>query len=312
MKKIFYITLLLFLVSISFTLAACTRESSKTTENKKNPETQDKKQEQTGTNTPLTDKKTPEVSQQGSPEGAGTGSQADLPKFSEIIFQKSYKDCDIAKEGCTNIQIYYPVMTGSAYADKINAMIKDMALHVYPIEGTHFSDFNELMNQFVKDYENFKKEVPDAASLGWYLKDSTSILTNTADIFCFENTSESFLGGAHGSYNVAYTNIDMRNGNVLKTKDIFNKGYENALNKLIEEKIRKHFEIKPSENLTDGGLFENKVSFNDNFAITKEGIEFLYNQYEIAPYAMGVIEVKFSYKELDGLLNKEVLKMNVL
>ena len=117
------------------------------------------------------------------------------------------------------------------------------------------------------------------------------------------------MGGAHGSYNAAYTNINMRNGNVLKTKDIFNKGYENPLNKLIEQKIRQHFEIKPNQSLTDYGLFDNKVNFNDNFAITKDGLEFLYNQYEIAPYAMGVIEVKLSYKELDGILNKEILGM---
>jgi hypothetical protein len=53
---------------------------------------------------------------------------------------------------------------------------------------------------------------------------------------------ENYLGGAHGSYNIAYTNFDMRTGNVLKTKDIFKKGYDKELEKLIEQRIRKHFE----------------------------------------------------------------------
>lgn len=302
MKKIVYVTLVLF----SFSLAACTRESSKTSENKTTPESSDKKQEQTNTNTPPTETKSPETSQQGSPESAGNNSA--LPAFTEKVFKKTYNGCDEKKEDCTNIQVYYPVMSGSPYADKINAMIKDMALSCYSTDDAHYPDFDKLMSQFIKDYENFKKEFPDAPGY-WYLKDSTGVITNTSDIFSFENVSESYLGGAHGSYNVAYTNIDMRNGNVLKTKDIFTKGYEKTLNKLIEQGIRKHFEIKPNQTLSEGGLFENTVIFNDNFAITKDGIEFLYNQYEIAAYAMGVIEIKLSYKDLDAILNKEVVKM---
>lgn len=303
MKKIVYITLVL----LCFSLASCTRESSKTSENKNTPQSPDKKQEDVNSNTQLADKKAAPNEEKVAPEGSGKNS-TELPTFTQKVYKKSYKDCDINKEECTNIQVYYPVMSGSPYADKINAMIKDMALHVYPMEGAFFTDFDKLMSEFVKDYEQFKKEVPDAPG-AWYLKDSTGIITNTPEIFCFENVSESYLGGAHGSYNVAYTNIDMRNGNVLKTKDIFTKGYEKTLNKLIEEKIRKHFEMKPNESLQEGGLFENTVSFNDNFAITKEGIEFLYNQYEIAAYAMGVIEIKFSYKELEDILNKSAIGM---
>jgi hypothetical protein len=302
MKKLIYLTLILF----SFTWAACTREASKTSENKESPQSSDKKQEQINSN-PSADKKSPQTSQQSSPESAGNSGR-DLPTFTQKVFKKTYNGCDENKEECTNIQIYYPVMSGSAYADKINALIKDMALSAYSTDDTHYPDFDKLMAQFMKDYEDFRKEVPDAPAY-WYLKDSTGIITNTPEILCFENVSENYLGGAHGSYNVAYTNIDMRNGNVLKTKDIFTKGYEKALNKLIEQKIKEHFEMKPNESLQEGGLFENTVSFNDNFAMTKDGIEFLYNQYEIAAYAMGVIEVKLSYKELDAILNKEVVKM---
>lgn len=304
MKKIVFVTLVLFSVS----LAACTRESSKVSENKETPKTPDNKQEQTSTNTPSTDKSFPQTGQQGSPEGAGNNSGSGLPSFTQKSFKKTYNGCDENKEDCTNIQIYYPVMSGSPYADKINAMNKDMALSCYSTDDVHYPDFDKLMSQFMKDYEDFRKEVPDAPAT-WYLKDTTKIITNTPEILCFENISESYTGGAHGAYNAAYTNIDMRNGNVLKTKDIFTKGYENALNKLIEQKIRQHFEIKSNQSLTDGGLFDNKVSFNDNFAITKDGIEFLYNQYEIAPYAMGVIEIKLSYKEIDSILNKDVIKM---
>lgn len=297
--------ILALLVLLSFSLAACTRDSSKTTENKNTAENPDKKQEQTGTTS--TDKKNTTASQQGSPEGAGN-SGSDLPKFTQKVFKKNYNNCLDTAEMCTHIEIYYPEMTEGQYKDKINALVKDMALSCYSTDDSHYPDFDKLISQFMKDYEDFRKEAPDFPG-GWYLKDTTGVITNTPEILCLANISESYLGGAHGAYNVAYTNFDMRSGNVLKTKDIFTKGYEKVLNKLIEEKIRKHFEIKPNESLVEGGLFENKVSFNDNFAIKKDGIEFLYNQYEIAAYAMGVIEIKLSYQELDSILNKEVVKM---
>lgn len=293
------------LVLLSFSLAACTRDSTKTTENKNTTGSSDKKQEQTSTSS--SDNKSSQTGQPNSPEGAGNNGN-DLPKFTQKVFKKNYNNCLDTAEMCTRIEIYYPEMTDGKYKDKINALVKDMALSCYSTDDVHYPDFDKLISQFMKDYEEFRKEVPDFPG-GWYLKDTTAIITNTPDILCFENISESYMGGAHGAYNAAYTNFDMRTGNVLKTKDIFTKGYEKVLNKLIEEKIRKHFEIKPNESLVEGGLFENKVSFNDNFAIKKDGIEFLYNQYEIAAYAMGVIEIKLSYKELDAILNKEVVKM---
>src|SRR4051812_20968297 len=76
MKKIVYIILVLF----SFSLAACTRESSKTTENKTTPQGTDKKQEQTSINSNPTDKKTLQTGQHSTLEAAGNPNDS-LPVF---------------------------------------------------------------------------------------------------------------------------------------------------------------------------------------------------------------------------------------
>ncbi len=304
MRKIFYVTLVLF----SFSLAACTRESSKTSENKNTPENPQKNQEQVNTNTPSTEKKTPESGQNSSNESSGENNNGDFPKFTQKVYKKSYKGCDETKEDCTNFQVYYPEMSDGKYKDKVNSLVKDMALSCYSVEDTHYSDFDKLIAAFMKDYEDFRKDVPDAPAV-WYLKDTTGAKYMTSDFICLENTSETYLGGAHGSYNVAYTNIDLRNGNVLKTKDIFKKGYEGLLNKVIEKKFREQMKLKPNESLTEGGLFDNRIGFNDNFALTKNGVEFLYNQYEIAPYAVGVIEIKLSYWDISAILTDDTIKL---
>lgn len=302
MKKLFFITLILF----SFSLTACTRDSSKTSENKKPADNTEKKQEQVNNNTTSGDNRTSQNVQSSANESAGQNSRGDLPTFTQKVYKKTYKGCNEAKEDCAHISFYNLEMTEGKYMKQINESLRDNALSAYSIEDEHLTDFDKIMDRFMKDYEQFKKEVPDAPG-GWYLNDSTAVVNNSSDILCVKNTMENYLGGAHGAYNVTYTNFDMRTGNVLYVKDIFTPGSDKKLNKLIEQGIRKHLEMKPGETLQDGGLFENTVSANENFAITKEGIEFLYNQYEIAPYAFGVIEVKLSYKELDDILNKKVI-----
>ncbi|MBS1515587.1 MAG: DUF3298 domain-containing protein [Bacteroidetes bacterium] len=306
MKKIFFIPAIFIL---ALALCSCTRESSKTADNKNTPQVTDTKKDQTSSTTTNGDKNSPQTGQNTSPQGSGSNSSGDLPKFTQKSHVKSYKGCDITKDDCANIQIYYLEMADGKYSSVVNQLIKEQAMNVYSFEESpKYKDLSEVTDAFMKDYEEFKKDVPDAPG-AWYLKDTTAIITNTPEILCFENRHESYLGGAHGSFNVAYTNVDMRTGKRLNTANIFVKDFKKTLNALIEKEIRKILEIKPGQSLTDGGLFENTVGFNENFAIKKDGIEFLYNQYEIAPYALGVIEVKLSYKDLESILNKEVVKM---
>ena len=48
-------------------------------------------------------------------------------------------------------------------------------------------------------------------------------------------------------------------------------------------------------------LFIQEVEPNDNFYITEDGVTFIYNHYEIAPYAMGIIKITIPWNELEGL-----------
>lgn len=41
---------------------------------------------------------------------------------------------------------------------------------------------------------------------------------------------------------------------------------------------------------------------NNNFWLNEEGIHYSYNQYEIAPYSMGVINVTVPYADLSDIL----------
>ena len=65
---------------------------------------------------------------------------------------------------------------------------------------------------------------------------------------------------------------------------------------------RTKFKLKPTDALTEAGLFENKIEANDNFYLTGKGLGFMYNPYEIGPFAMGEIDLFISFKDLDEFL----------
>ena len=49
-----------------------------------------------------------------------------------------------------------------------------------------------------------------------------------------------------------------------------------------------------------------KFHFTTNFALTKDGIEFVYNTYEIGPYAVGASSLTIPYNEIVQYLKLKI------
>jgi hypothetical protein len=107
----------------------------------------------------------------------------------------------------------------------------------------------------------------------------TSKLLTLADLYY------TYTGGAHGNYSTHYVSIDLASNKKLKLGDVLTATGIKKLNPLLEKYFRKDQGLGPSGDLTEGGLFENKIEANDNFYVTTKGIGFSYAPYEIAPYA---------------------------
>ena len=99
------------------------------------------------------------------------------------------------------------------------------------------------------------------------------------------------LGGAHGCEYVYIGTIDRSTGKELKVTDVFPKSDHEVLRKMLREKAA----------LAIGGEknFLNEPDIPENFCLMKDGWHFVYNVYEIAPFAAGTIEVVIEkdYKE---------------
>ena len=221
----------------------------------------------------------------------------------KIYYNESYKTDD-----STFISLNYVFMTKGPNKDKINSFIeKELIQSSYYNEEDSFYNLQDILNSFIRDFKSFGMENPDFPQ-NWFYEISAKDIYYTPKILCLEISSGGYTGGAHGNYSVSYYNIELNTGELLKLDNLLIKGFEKKLNELIDKKFREAKGLKPGDDLEkDGGLFENKIKYNDNFAVTKEGLKFYYNNYEIAPYAAGPTELLITYTELKDLIPENSL-----
>ena len=114
-----------------------------------------------------------------------------------------------------------------------------------------------------------------------------------------------FQGGAHALTQLLTLNFDKATGKTLTLDDVMVPGYKVKLNELLQKALMDKADCKDINELHDKGyLFSMEMYPSSNFILGKDGITFIYNPYEIAPYALGRIELTISNATLEPLFKK--------
>jgi hypothetical protein len=141
-----------------------------------------------------------------------------------------------------------------------------------------------------------------ASSFNWQSLKFLHILMNGSHILSFYIDHFAFTGGAHGLQTRQFTVVNLWTGKELNLQDIFKANSDAQLGSILSEKIHEMNHLPTSQSLKDAGFFSDTVKPTDNFYLTRNGIGFFYNQYDIAPYASGSIDVFIPYREVKELL----------
>lgn len=104
----------------------------------------------------------------------------------------------------------------------------------------------------------------------------------------------SYLGGAHGNTVIRVGTISRATGRILKVGDFVADGKRAALKKALHDGAVKTLGGK--ENL------QSEVEVVENFYLAKDGLHFVYNEYEIVCYASGPVEVVIDPKSLQPMV----------
>ncbi len=229
--------------------------------------------------------------------------------FEQVKLSKKDGNCDGENtDYCAEIIIEYPVFTINGYEDIQKKINKNISINMFfsvDNEDTKKS-FDELADEFINDYKEFRRDVPDF-HIAWYFERFGTVLFYNKDFISFRITENSYLGGAHPNSYSVLTVFDLITGNKVSLNDIFNKGYQTKLNQIAEKEFRVLKEISVDESLNDAGFWfeDNKFTINDNFALTDEGITFYYNNYEITAYAYGPTELVIPISKISEIIKKD-------
>lgn len=114
-----------------------------------------------------------------------------------------------------------------------------------------------------------------------------------------------YMGGVHGSNYRIFYNFDLNTGELIHEQDLFRKGYNEPLTDLLlKNLVEQNEDLSLIEDLQEYGYNVDEIHPNDNFFLTDSCMVYVFNPYDIAPYALGETEIAIRYSQLGELLGE--------
>ncbi len=120
--------------------------------------------------------------------------------------------------------------------------------------------------------------------------------------YSLEISEYSYLGGAHGSSRIYGLNFNKNTGELATYESVFiddMKKIEEVLLPIVRENLLAQ---ELDSMLFNPNLDELPLPNIANFLFTDDGIRFYYEEYEIAPYVVGVISIEIKYEDIQEIL----------
>lgn len=173
----------------------------------------------------------------------------------------------------------------------------------------HFAD--SLTMSFEKELKEFYE--PDNEYQETYAYEYTqtdSVYEKSPEgVIAYVNRIETYTGGAHGGAMESYINFHKDTGLMITCEELFGNN-KDAVCKLIKDQIVKDNDCKTADELEEKrSIFSlGDVYISDsNFLLQEDGILFCFNPYEIAPWSEGFVFAVLSYKQLEGMINPNII-----
>lgn len=215
-------------------------------------------------------------------------------------FHQRAPDCgDKADSACTVVSVSYPLFKGQ---DALNDTITSKLTAMFVMEGKPDTSISQMAKNFLKSYADFKKSTP--SSVMYYTMDTyAKVISQDSALIAVEYGGYAFQGGAHGASFTGFINWDPDTKKPVYLDDIMVDGYQTKLTTIAEGIFRKDEKLKDTSTLARDYFFnDNKFALNKNYLITPIGIRYIYNQYEIKPYAAGQTELILPWDEIKLLV----------
>lgn len=236
----------------------------------------------------------------------GCKRQAPLVFSSESFTEDSLASCQ--NMGCPEITINYLKVAGEEFiADKLNSAIKTYIIEALVIGEDSIPNvrsISEAASNFIQTYRMHSAEFPDMAA-EYFAEINVSESYISEEIISLKLHQYQYTGGAHGYEKISFKNMDPKTGLEIPSVDLFKNSKELSI--LIEKRFREIHNIPSKESINSTGYWFDNDAFYlpETIGFRKDTMLLIYNQYEIASYADGPVEMRISKEEI-----KEYLKYN--
>ena len=175
-------------------------------------------------------------------------------------------------------------------------------------KNTYINNYRKDVNEFYQ--EDIKNGTPKDELPTWYNYEyglTTHFIECKEGILNFLAETFEITGGAHPNSWNKWMNFEKNTGKLLALKDVFMAGSEKPMSDMLLEKLITEMatrledsSITSLEGLQNAGILNSTNMYvPDNFLLEKEKVSFLYNKYDIAPYAVGVITLSLPYTSVE-------------
>jgi len=250
------------------------------------------------------------------------------------VSERHHLEGDTSKPYCDiRVEFIYPVtgsgnnadtlqrffvkhMFGTSYdsltpALAVDAYVKSFIENYSADAGTYRETEKELMklNALIPgiDISNSEYAVKDIF-YSYYENLTDSIVYNQYGLVAFQVKQSNNKGGAI-SYN-SYRNyvLNLHTGSQVTESDIFNAGYDTALQSLIVTSLLDQNKVKTVSELEELGFFGiQEISPNRNFLLNEKGIIYTYNKGEYSAYQLDAPQVFIPYGAIRSLLRENTI-----
>ena len=207
-------------------------------------------------------------------------------------------------ENCATVHIAIPkALDQTQIAETITIALREEIISLLNFdEQTHVETLEDAMVSFSSDYKDLKEKFPEE-STPWEAKIEGEVTFESPKFLTIKLDSYIFTGGAHGYGTVRFLNFDVENGLEIENGELFQN--PEAFNSYAEQKFREQEKIPADSNINSTGfMFEEEIfTLPANIGYMSDGIQLIYEPYEIASYADGPILVTLPFEEVNPYLN---------
>ncbi|MCX2525251.1 RsiV family protein [Larsenimonas rhizosphaerae] len=206
------------------------------------------------------------------------------------------KDPDCRRDECPSVDVsYYTFPDYPALSEQLPRAMAAAAGHSG--RRTAINTLPEWMNDFFRR----AKGHPD-----WSAQLTANLLDSYGHLIVMALNSYEYQGGARGKAITRYANFDIQLHRMATLEDMLLPRKKAALDALVERAY--------DQWARDQGLDQDKHAdaiSTDNVALLRDTLMITYQAGEVAPYAMGQINLSLSYDDLEGILKPGYLPKNV-